>query len=66
MNDRVFTRVTPEKVAEIVAEYRGKAADDERQDIVTTRNELTYASIQARTPASRPPWPWAAATSSTP
>ncbi len=47
VNDRVFTRVTPEKVASIVAEYRGKAADDERQDIESTRNELTYASIQA-------------------
>ena len=47
VNDRVFTRVTPEKVAEIVAQYRGKAADDARQDIVTARNELTYASIAA-------------------
>ena len=45
VNDTVFTRVTPEKVAEIVARYRDKAADDARQDIVTARNELTYASI---------------------
>ena len=45
VNDKVFTRVTPEKVAEIVAEYRDKAADEARQDIVTARNELTYASI---------------------
>ncbi len=35
VNDKVFTRVTPEKVAEIVAEYRGKAVDEARQDIVT-------------------------------
>ncbi len=47
VNDRVFTRVTPEKVAEIVAEYRTKAASDDRQDIVTTRNDLTYAGIEA-------------------
>ena len=46
VNDRVFTRVTPEKVAEIVAEYRTKAVNDDRQDIVTARNELTYASIE--------------------
>ena len=45
VNDKVFTRVTPAKVAEIVAEYRGQAADEARQDIVTARNELTYASI---------------------
>ena len=47
VNDRVFTRVTPEKVAEIVAEYRTKAASDDRQDIVTKRNDLTYAGIEA-------------------
>ena len=47
VNDKVFTRVTPEKVAEIVAEYRTKAASDDRQDIVTTRNDLTYAGIEA-------------------
>jgi len=46
VNDRVFTRVTPEKVAEIVAEYRTKAAGDDRQDVVTARNDLTYASIE--------------------
>jgi len=46
VNDKVFTRVTPEKVAEIVAEYRAKGADESRQDIVTARNELTYAGIE--------------------
>ena len=46
VNDKVFTRVTPAKVAEIVAEYRGQAVDEARQDIVTARNELTYASIE--------------------
>jgi [NiFe] hydrogenase diaphorase moiety large subunit len=46
VNDKVFTRVTPAKVAEIVAEYRTKAVDEGRQDIVTARNELTYASIE--------------------
>jgi [NiFe] hydrogenase diaphorase moiety large subunit len=47
VNDRVFTRVTPEKVAEIVADYRTKAASDDRQDVVTERNDLTYAAIEA-------------------
>jgi [NiFe] hydrogenase diaphorase moiety large subunit len=46
VNDRVFTRVTPGKVAEIVADYRTKAADEDRQDIVTSRNQLTYATIE--------------------
>jgi [NiFe] hydrogenase diaphorase moiety large subunit len=46
VNDKVFTRVTPAKVAEIVAEYRAKGADEPRQDIVTARNELTYAGIE--------------------
>jgi [NiFe] hydrogenase diaphorase moiety large subunit len=46
VNDKVLTRVTPAKVAEIVAEYRAKGADETRQDIVTARNELTYAGIE--------------------
>jgi len=46
VNDKVFTRVTPEKVAEIVAEYRAKGTDEAVRTSSRRANELTYAGIE--------------------
>jgi [NiFe] hydrogenase diaphorase moiety large subunit len=47
VNDKVYTRVTPEKVREIVAECRAAGNDEAKQDIVTNGNVLTYAGIES-------------------
>ncbi len=47
VDDRVYTRVTPARVAEIVAECRAAGADEAKPEIVTKGNEITYASIPA-------------------
>jgi len=47
VNDRVYTRVTPEMAREIVAAHRAAGAPDGAQEIVTKGNELTYGAIPA-------------------
>jgi [NiFe] hydrogenase diaphorase moiety large subunit len=46
VNDKVYTRVTPDRVREIVAECRAAGDDEAKQEIVTSANELTYAAIE--------------------
>ncbi len=66
VNDRVFTRVTPEKVAEIVAEYRTQGGQRRPPGHRHRAQRPHLRRHRGPTPASRPPSPSSAATSSTP